>query len=788
MQQLVKDCFQIASSARRSSCPTSRESPETVTSSGAPNIHPIKHRGCLMSHRFSAFRAAWAGSTILAAAAFGFAAPATAQDGEAASDIDGQLATIIVTANRREQNMQDVPVSADILDQERLGAIFSGAGDITALAGTSPGLNVESSNGRIAPRFYIRGLGNTDFDLAASQPVSVLLDDVVLENVTLKSFPVFDVERVEVLRGPQGTLFGRNTPAGIVKIDSIKPSFENDVRASASYGRYDTVSFNAALGGPLVEDVLAFRVALQSQSRNDWIDNGFTGENNALGGYHDFAVRGQLLFTPTERASVLASINVRDLDGSSTIFRANVLGPGNNDLNENFIRDTVFFDAGGGNVAEYEQFGATVTASYEFDGATLTSITSHWTSEGSSRGDVDGGFGASFLPVMGPGFIPFPSDTQDSLDLDQTTQEIRLASNGGGPLDWQFGGFYFDSDFDVTTIGFDFPPPVTVNHTNEAWALFGQLSYQLTENLRVTGGLRYTDDEKDFFVRAGAPPQPVSVGDEQLDWDISLFADVSDDASVYAKVANSFRGPTIQGRDVAFFAAPSVAQSENITSYEVGFKSELADRRVRLNGAAFYYTVDDPQFTAVGGAGNLVQLLNANKGEAWGFEFDSAVQITPEFLVTLGLAYNNTEIKDENLAVGICAQCTVTNPTVVIGGATRALIDGNPFPNAPEWSGDFTARYSLPVGNSGEFFIFTDWVYLGDTNFLLFESLEFNAKSRIEGGLRIGYSHGNGLWEVAAFARNITDEKNVQGVIDFNNNTAFVNDPRIIGVSLGVKY
>jgi len=157
-----------------------------------------------MSHRFSAFRAAWAGSTVLAVAAFGLAAPAAAQDGEAASDTDGQLATIIVTANRREENLQDVPVSAAILDQGRIAAIFSGTGDITALAGTAPGLNVESSNGRVAPRFYIRGLGNTDFDLAASQPVSVLLDDVVLENVTLKSFPVFDVERVEVLRGPQG--------------------------------------------------------------------------------------------------------------------------------------------------------------------------------------------------------------------------------------------------------------------------------------------------------------------------------------------------------------------------------------------------------------------------------------------------------------------------------------------------------------------------------------------------------------------------------------------------------
>ncbi|MDZ4276108.1 MAG: TonB-dependent receptor plug domain-containing protein, partial [Erythrobacter sp.] len=362
-----------------------------------------------MSHRFSAFRAAWAGSTVLAVAAFGLAAPAAAQDGEAASDTDGQLATIIVTANRREENLQDVPVSAAILDQGRIAAIFSGTGDITALAGAAPGLNVESSNGRVAPRFYIRGLGNTDFDLAASQPVSVLLDDVVLENVTLKSFPVFDVERVEVLRGPQGTLFGRNTPAGIVKIDSIKPSFDRDIRGSISYGSFDTLSVNAALGGALVDDVLAFRVALQSQSRNDWIDNGFTGEDNALGGYHDFAVRGQLLFTPTERLRVLAAFNFRDMDGSSTIFRANVVGPGNNKLNENFDRDTVYFDAGGGNIAKYEQFGATLTASYEFDGATLTSITSHWTSEGSSRGDVDGGFGASFLPVMGPGFIPFPS-------------------------------------------------------------------------------------------------------------------------------------------------------------------------------------------------------------------------------------------------------------------------------------------------------------------------------------------------------------------------------------------
>ncbi len=742
-----------------------------------------------MSHRFSAIRAAWAGSTVLAAAAaFGFAAPAVAQDGASTED-DGQLATIIVTANRREENLQDVPVSADILDQERIGAIFSGAGDITALAGTAPGLNVESSNGRVAPRFYIRGLGNTDFDLAASQPVSVLLDDVVLENVTLKSFPVFDVERVEILRGPQGTLFGRNTPAGAVKVTSIKPSHDFSANGSLSYGSYDTISVGGAIGGSLVQDKIAVRIAAQLQHRADWIDNGFTGVDNALGGYNDFAVRGQLLFTPTERSSILAAVNYRNLDGSSTFFRANVLGrttaqPTNtNELNNNYDRDRVFYDAGGGNLADYEQVGLTLTGAYEFDGATLTSITSYWTSEGSSRGDVDGG-----NLVTGPGFIPFPSDTQDSIDLEQFTQEIRLASTTDGPLSWQIGGFYFSSDFDVTTVGFTFPPPVTVNHTNDAWALFGQVTYQLTDTLRATGGIRYTDDEKDFVVLSGAAPQPRSVGDDQFDWDLSLFADLSEDASVYVKAANSFRGPTIQGRDVAFFSAPSVAQSENITSYEAGFKTELADRRVRLNGAVYYYTVEDPQFTAVGGAGNLVQLINANKGEGYGFELDSAFQITPRLLVTLGVAYNNTEIQDPNLAVGICAQCTVTDPTRVISGTRRAFIDGNPFPNAPEWSGDLTARYGIPVGNSGEFYIFTDWVYLGETNFLLYESAEFNAGSRFEGGLKVGYAGNNGQWEVAAFARNITDEDNVLGVVDFNNNTAFVNEPRVIGAMVSFKY
>lgn len=728
--------------------------------------------------------------------ALALAQPAMAQDSVDSSDTEATgaeqadnnaLDVIVVTANRREENLQDVAVSAATISADAARTIFDAGADVTALAARVPGLFVESSNGRAAPRFYIRGLGNTDFDLAASQPVSVVMDEVVLENVTLKSFPIFDVERIEVLRGPQGTLFGRNTPAGIVKIDTTKPGDEFAVTGSASYGSFNSVSIDGGVTVPIMPGIASIRLSGLWQQRDDWVDNGFTGEEDVYGGYSDIAGRAQLLLTPTDRLSILGSYSVRDLDGTSTLFRANILGPGSNDLNENYDRDTVFYDAGGGNEAKYKAEIATVKADYEADFATFTSITSWADSEGSSRGDIDGG------NLAGPGFIPFPSDTQDSIKLDQFTQEVRLASNPGGTFQWQVGGFYFDSDFDVTTVGFDFPPPVTVNHTNESWAVFGQVTGQVTDLLKLTGGLRYTEDEKQFRVTqtsfiSGPGEQARSVEDERISWDLAAFYDLSADASVFARVASGFRAPTIQGRDVAFGSAPSVASSEKIISYEAGLKSELLDRKVRFNLTGYYYTITDPQFTAIGGADNLVQLVNANKGRGYGFELDSAFQITPDFLITAGASWNDTEIQDDALAVGICAQCTVTDPLVDIGGTDRALVDGNPFPNAPEWIADLTARYAVPVSSEGELFAYTDWTYQGETNFFLYQSQEFRVDSQIEGGLRIGYAKFDGSLELAAFARNITDEDNVKGGIDFNNNTAFVNDPRVIGVSVRIAH
>ena len=727
-----------------------------------------------MFHR--KFTARTFAATLMAAASATalLAAPAFAQD----KPDDSRLNTIIITANQREENLQDVPVSAASLPTEQIEAIFSSGEDVLALAARVPAVYAESSNGRAAPRFYVRGLGNTDFDLAASQPVSIIMDDVVMENVALKSFPIFDVDRIEVYRGPQGTLFGRNTTAGIIRFTSAKPSEEFSYRANASYGELGSTTFDGAVGGGIAPGVSA-RASVLVQHRDDWITNTFNGRE--IGGFDEAAGRLQLAYQPDDKLDVLLNLHARDLEGTAAIFRGNVITTGTNGLNSNYVRDRVRFNQGGDNPQNYTGWGASANVGYDLGDLQFTSITAYESTQGSSRGDIDGGVAGS-----GPGFIPFDSDTQDSInDLDQLTQEFRLASDMGGPLSWQVGAYYFDSEFTVTTVGpFGFPPSTTLTHGNQSWAVFGQASYALSDALTVTGGVRYTEDDKDLTV-AAAPANNRSITDDHVSWDLSAMYALNDDVSVYARVADGFRGPSIQGRDVAFFAPPSVAQSETVISYEAGFKSTLFDT-LRLNAAVFTYEVSDIQLTAVGGGGNLVQLINADTGKATGFEVDAEWAPIDNLVFTAGYSFVDSEIQDNALAVGICAQCTVTDPTVVILGNTRALVDGNPFPNAPETIANFTARYAVPVDSSSEMFVYTDWSYQGATNLFLYESTEFQTDDQFEGGLKAGWTKLDGSLEVAVFARNITDEDNIKGAIDFNNNTAFVNDPRVWGVSVKI--
>jgi iron complex outermembrane receptor protein len=173
----------------------------------------------------------------------------------------------------------------------------------------------------------------------------VIIDDVVQENVALKSFPIFDVEQIEVLRGPQGTLYGRNTPAGIVHFRSVRPSQEFDASVNASYGSFGSAVLDGAVGGAMAEGVSA-RGSISYRRRDDWVDNTFNGSE--LGGYEDLAGRVQVLIEPSDSFSALLNVHGRTYDGTSTLFRANVLTTGSNDLNGNFDRDRVSYNGGGG--------------------------------------------------------------------------------------------------------------------------------------------------------------------------------------------------------------------------------------------------------------------------------------------------------------------------------------------------------------------------------------------------------------------------------------------------------
>ena len=756
------------------------------------------------------------GAAAAAAAGF-FALPASAQ-------IEGVLEEIVVTAQKREESLQDVPISVATMQGESLNALFSGSEDVLALSGRVPGLYAESSNGRSAPRFYLRGLGNIDFDLAASQPVSFIMDEVVMENVVLKGFPLFDVQNIEVIRGPQGTLFGRNTTAGIVKINTRRPGEELSGYVRASYGNYGTTNFEGAVGGSLIDGELSSRISVLHRSRDNWITNGFTGEKS-LGRYKESAGRLQLLWTPNDRLTALLSHQNRSLNGTSSIFRANVLSTGFNDLNTNYDRDVVYFDGGDNNPQSYQAHGTTLNLTWDFDGVSFNSITSYQQADGSSRGDIDGGVvdfsqsvpippGITFDPasiIFGdpaltfPGTITVDSVTEDGADTDQLTQEFRLSSNGDGPFNWQVGAFFFQSDLIVTTdsfasFGFVSRQDTQIQQENTTWAVFGQTSYDVNDRFTLTAGVRYTDDEKDFrvlqfgqlWLDLGIPTflaDPINASDGQTSWEVAANFSLTDNSSLYSRFANGFRAQTIQGRDVAFLETPTVAAAETIDSFEIGYKADLFDGRGRINLGVFHYEVDDMQLSVIGGASNTNQVVNADKGVATGFEFEADFLLGDYFLISVGSSYNDTEIQDADLATAPCGSglCTPLDP-VNTNNTAQVLVDGNPFPRSPETTHNLTMRLHAPVGNNGEAYISSDWVWYGDINMPLYEAAEFKTDGHYETGLRLGYkNHENGL-EIAAFARNLSDEDNVLGFIDFSNNTAFVNEPQTYGLEVSWEF
>ncbi|TWI66432.1 iron complex outermembrane receptor protein [Pseudoduganella lurida] len=695
----------------------------------------------------------------------------------------GQLETVTVTAQRRTENIKDVPVSVSTIANEKLDVILSGGEDVRVLSGKVPSLNIESSTGRVFPRFYIRGYGNADFSIFASQPVSLIYDDVVQENPILKGYPMYDLANVEVLRGPQGTLFGRNTPAGVVKFESAKPSLKGtEGYYNFSVASHGTTNVEAAANVPLSNE-WAVRVSTLRQHRDDYVSNGLAGDGkDSLEGYNEHAERVQVLYQPNGTFNALFNIHQRTTEGSARLFRANIIKKGTNSFVDNFDDGTVFTN--GQNYQNLTTRGGSLRLSWDLGGVKLYSVTGYETiAEYNSRGDIDGGYNG------GPGVVPFQVETASVLpDLKQYSQEFRVESKNEGPLNWQAGVYYFDEDATGGSDNFNSTTGVRTsrvlsNQKNKAWAAFGSVNYAVTDALTVRGGVRYTNDKKDFHtIEASGTtlqgPSTINSEKHKTNWDLSATYAINQDVSAYARVATGFRAPSIGAPSAS--GPATIADAETITSYEAGIKADLLNRRARASLSIFDYDVKNQQLTVVGGNSNVTALINADKTKGRGIEAEIEGFVTPDFKLAASTSYNYTKIDDPSLSVNRCASCTILDP---INAAGRVVINGNALPQAPKWIVNLSGRYNWPLAE-GNLFVLTDWSYRSKVNFFLYEAAEFTGKPLTEGGLRVGYNWAGGKYEVAAFGRNITDQQRITGAIDFNNLTGFINEPRQWGVQV----
>ncbi|MET0238492.1 MAG: TonB-dependent receptor [Sphingobium sp.] len=761
-------------------------------------------------------------SGVTAIAAIAAAQSAAAQT-SAPEDVAADDGTeILVTASRRSERSMDVPVAVTALGGDKLAAANSSGLDIRFLSARTPSLLVESSFGRTFPRFYIRGLGNTDFDPNTAQPVAVYYDDVVLENPMLKSFPVFDVASVEVLRGPQGTLFGRNSPAGVVKITSAKPTDTLSGHAQVSWGTFNTVNGEAAISGPLGEN-LSFRASGMWQRRDGWVENVSTQPGNRspdnLEGYSDLAGRYQLAY---ENGGFEANWNLhgRNLKGTARVFRAASITPGTNRFAPGFDVRKTTLDAN--NDQDLSSWGTNLHLSYEVDGlGTFYSVTGYETLKIFTTSDIDGGdiyapFGQS--PRTFPlGTAAFAVETGNITRPKEFSQELRFQTADLNGLRLQGGAYYFHQslyyeEYDNIP-GSNYPGRVadgtdygliTHDNTNENYGFFASGEYKATDALTLRAGVRYSHDKKhDFTDRVRSPNAftfppnvvalpnrtfDVSVTGSNVSFDASATYKVSDEVNIYGRFATGYQGPAIEDR-VALDNLTTTAPSEKVYSGEFGIKTNLFDRKLRFDLTGYYYEVKDFQQTAVGGGGNTANLISIDKVQGYGVEVDMDARPVDGLVLSASGSYTHTEIKDPGLNVGICGGgCTVLDPLVTSGEFTgNALINGNALPQAQKWIGNASARYTVPVSDTVSVFAMGDVAYTGSANIFLYESIEFKTRPFTEVGARVGFTTQDGL-EVAGFVRNLLDQIRVTSAVDFNNITTMVNEPRTYGVSLSKRF
>jgi iron complex outermembrane receptor protein len=739
--------------------------------------------------------------------------------------------SVLVTARRREEMAQDVPVALSVISVQQIET--TGTYNVGQLTQLTPAVQFFSSNPRNTA-ITIRGLG-TSFGLTndgIEQGVGLYVDEVYMSRPAAATFDFLDIERVEVLRGPQGTLFGKNTTAGAINIALQKPSFERQIQAEASVGNYGFWQGKASISGAIVDNLLAGRLSVEGTLRDGTIHNVTTGKD--VNNQNDFSSRAQLLYRPNESFSLRLAADynmqhticcalgfVRVGTTSKTADRqfpalatAANYAPASTDPFDRKI------DTNSPAQANQVFGGVALYADWDVGPVTLTSISAWRTWNWDPASDRD----FTRLSIQ---TISANPDNQN-----QYSQEFRVASNGNQAVDYVAGLYYFRQKIDATPIA-AYGPDATnwllagtnssanlldlyrsdaaAHSDTKSYAAFAQATWNVTGNLHLTPGIRYTyEDKSGSYTQmvSGGHPRASVAGDinnlnsiarnQAYSAEISKGSfsgqanasyDVTENTMAYATYARGFKSGGINLAGIPVDSAgntvvsTAVIKPENLTSYEIGVKNQLFDNGLVLNVDIFNTEVKDYQVNVVDSGPGALRgyLANIPKVKSRGVELDASFAPFENFSGYLSGAF--TEGKYAKFANGPC-------PLELIKNSTSACdLSGKPLPGLSKWAFSGGAEYRVPMGE--------DMTYIGfdasyrssfysdasDSKYLKIDSYSIV-------NLRAGLIT-SGNWEFVVWAKNIFDTNYYQYLQPQTGNSGavvgLVGDPRTYGVTVRVK-
>ncbi|MEM8985832.1 MAG: TonB-dependent receptor [Pseudomonadota bacterium] len=587
---------------------------------------------------------------------------------------------ITVTAQRREQNLLEVPVSVTVISGdllEREGV--TSTADLEALV---PSLDFPSGGSRSYTRPLIRGIGD-GLNNGTDSNVGVYIDDVPLPTF-LADFDLIDVERVEVLRGPQGTLFGQSSLAGAINIITRQASDELEASLQLGYGSFDEYDAQAFVSGRLSENVRGKLVA----SYNEF--GGFV-DNTATGGKIDpsetFGLRGVLSADVTEQLTADLTLDYNDHEGSYV----DTVPLGQFQKNEPL-----------GNFSNRDTFGAALKLTYEAENYSITSISAYreFTNE-------------DLLSAVLPGGDFFGGFSNEQ---DQFTQEIRLASNFGDNVDWLLGAYFYDESFtqdqSVEQVGL-FNLTFDGEGETQTYAVFGDITFSVTPNFDIIGGLRYTSvDTEGRVVTGGVIENNPEVKTERVSVRAALLYRLTDNVTVFGSYANGFK----PGQFSFYSTIPDdvTVEEETADSYELGLRGSAFSGQLDFDVTGFYVEYDGRQAltTIPNSFGSVFGLTNAGDGStSQGIEVSLGLQVTDSLRLTGALATADTEFNDFVVNDFVVTGFDVVN-MIPIGMDQDVDFSGNAFPFAPEVRATIGAEYVHAISDGLDGFIRGRWRYV----------------------------------------------------------------------------